>query len=126
MVLNGEEEVTCSIFSLCSCAADHTHNTTQFTKGISLASMSQKRKLSSYSLAQKYDVLMLLQRGEKASKISRDLNIPKNNISTWAKRENKEKIIKEFETGNFTSERKRLREASMMTLNKLCYSGLGK
>ena len=73
--------------------------------------MSQKRKLSSLSLAQKYDVLMLLQRGEKASKISRDLNIPKNNISTWAKRDNKEKIIKEFEAGNFNSERKRLRDS---------------
>ena len=53
-----------------ACAADHTHNTCYWS--ISLAGMSQKRKLSSYSLAQKYDVLMLLQRGEKASKISRN------------------------------------------------------
>ena len=77
----------------------------------SFAIMSQKRKLSSYTLKQKYDVLMLLERDVKQIKISKDLNIPKNNISTWAKRENKEKIIREYETGNFTFKGKRLRDS---------------
>ena len=67
--------------------------------------MSAKRKLSSYSLAQKYDVLMLLERGERVTKIAKDLNIPKNSISTWSKAENKTKIIREYESGNYDLKR---------------------
>ena len=66
--------------------------------------------MSSYSLGQKYDVLVLLDKGERVSKIAKDLNILKNSISTWAKKENREKIVKEYESGNFGSTRKRLRE----------------
>ena len=72
--------------------------------------MSAKRKLSSYSLAQKY-VLMLLERGERVTKIAKDLNIPKNSISTWSKAENKTKIIREYESGNYDSKRKRMRDS---------------
>ena len=72
--------------------------------------MSAKRKLASYSIEQKY-VLMLLEKGEKVTKISKDLNIPKNSISTWAKQENKQRIIREYESGTFDSKRKRFRDS---------------
>ena len=76
-----------------------------------MAQSTQKWKLSSYSLAQKYDVLMKLQGGEKICKIAKDLNIPRNSISTWAKEENKQKIIREYERGNYDSSRKRMRDS---------------
>ena len=59
--------------------------------------MSQKRKLTSYTIEQRYKVLTLLDKGEKASKIAKEYGIPKNNISTWNKPENREKIVKEYE-----------------------------
>ena len=49
--------------------------------------MSQKRKLTSYTIEQRYKVLTLLDKGEKASKIAKEYGIPKNNISTWNKPE---------------------------------------
>ena len=38
------------------------------------------------------------------------MGIPKNNISTWNKPENREKIVKEYEAGAVDSKRKRFRE----------------
>ena len=72
--------------------------------------MSQKRKLTSYTIEQRYKVLTLLDKGEKASKIAKEYGIPKNNISTWNKPENREKIVKEYEAGAVDSKRKRFRE----------------
>ena len=74
------------------------------------AKVSQKRKLSSYTLAKKYEVLQLLDKGQKASQIARDLGIPKNNISTWSKPETKQKILMEYESGITDSKRKRFRQ----------------
>ena len=72
--------------------------------------MSQKRKLTSYTIEQRYKVLTLLDKGEKASKIAKEYGIPKNKISTWNKPENREKIVKEYEAGAVDSKRKRFRE----------------
>ena len=72
--------------------------------------MSQKRKLTSYTIEQRYKVLTLLDKGEKASKIAKEYGIPKNNISTWNKPENREKIVTEYEAGAVDSKRKRFRE----------------
>ena len=72
--------------------------------------MSQKRKLTSYTIEQRYKVLTLPDKGEKASKIAKEYGICKNNISTWNKPENREKIVKEYEAGAVHSERKRFRE----------------
>ena len=47
---------------------------------------------------------MKLQGGEKICKLAKDLNIPRNSISTWAKEENKQKIIREYERGNYVPE----------------------
>ena len=72
--------------------------------------MSQKRKLTSYTIEQRYKVLTLLDKGEKASKIAKEYGISKNNISNWNKPENREKIVKEYEAGAVDSKRKRFRE----------------
>ena len=72
--------------------------------------MSQKRKVGSYTLAEKYEILLLLNKGEKACKLSKPFNIPKNSISTWAKPENKQKIMNEFESGTVGLQRKRFKE----------------
>ena len=69
-----------------------------------------KKKLTSYTIEQRYKVLTLLDKGEKASKIAKEYGIPKNNISTWNKPENREKIVKEYEAGAVDSKRKRFRE----------------
>ena len=75
--------------------------------------MSQKRKLTSYTLAQNYEIL-LLDKGEKACKLSKEYGIPKGCISKWAKPKNKQKILSDYESGNSNVQRK-LRKESMLT-----------
>ena len=72
--------------------------------------MSQKRKLTSYTLAQKYEILLLLDKGEKACKLSKEYGIPKGCISKWAKPENKQKILSDYESGNSNVQRKKVKE----------------
>ena len=74
------------------------------------AKVSQKRKLSSYTIAQKYEVLQLLGKGKKPSIIAKEMGIPKNNIFTWNKPEVMQRIVNEYESGMANSKRKRLRE----------------
>ena len=44
--------------------------------------MSQKRKLTSYTIEQRYKVLTLLDKGEKASRIAKEYGIPEEKDET--------------------------------------------
>ena len=52
------------------------------------SNLSQHRNLTSYSLAQKYDIILHLSKGQKSCKLSKDSGVPKDCISKWAKPEN--------------------------------------
>ena len=58
--------------------------------------MSQKRKLTSYTIEQRYKVLTLLDKGEKASKIAKEYGIPKKKklmVKKKMRRKLKKKMI---------------------------------
>ena len=79
-------------------------------------------KLSGYTIAQKYEVLQLTDKGVKPSKVAKDLAISKNNTSTWTKPEIKQKILKEYESALIDSSRKRLRDGKYSDVEKALFT----
>ena len=80
--------------------------------------MSQKRKLTSYTLAQKYEILFLLDEVEKVYKLSKEYGIPKGYISKWAQPENKQKILSDYESGNSNVQRKKVKEGKYVDIEE--------
>ena len=78
--------------------------------------MASKRKNTAHDLEQKYEVVTVLEQGEKAADLARKYNIKANTISDWKK--SAEKIKADFESGHFGGSRKKMRLAKFEDLEE--------
>lgn len=70
--------------------------------------MDIKKRKRTLSIAEKYDIINLVNVGNKSkTDIAKSYDIPLSTLSTFLK--NKDKIVKAFEEASFCPERKRIR-----------------
>ena len=82
--------------------------------------MASKRKHSTYSLEVKYKAIQEVLKGVKSkAKISKDIGVPSNTLSTWINQ--KDKIISSFEQSDFEPNRVRFRKAKFEDIESALY-----
>jgi transposase-like protein len=83
-----------------------------------IMSESKKRKLSVKSIEEKYNAIKAVEAGRKKKMdIAKDFGVPPNTLSTWLKN-NKDSIIKAFESSSFGPATKKMRTADFPDVEK--------
>jgi len=69
--------------------------------------MAQKRKLTTLSLAEKVNLIKIIEKGEKKQEIAKDFGIPASTLSTIIK--NKDVILKNFNVNSVNQKKNETR-----------------